>query len=164
MHGQSDDWNLKDHELGLRAIGRDDSLEINYDGRRFSAPRDISTLAELYESRPHATILAGGTDVGLWVTKQHRELSTIIYTGRVRELLEQRVSGTHLEIGGESCGRHPAHYRALSGPDRDVSSFRIAAYSKRWYARRQHRERFAHRRLNACADGPGRLACPAQRR
>jgi xanthine dehydrogenase small subunit len=100
MHEQSDDWNSKDHELQLRAIGRDDSLEIKQGGRRFFAPRDISTLAELYESRPHATILAGGTDVGLWVTKQHRELDTIIYTGRVRELLEQRVSGTHLEIGG----------------------------------------------------------------
>jgi xanthine dehydrogenase small subunit len=100
MHEQSDDWDAKDHEVQLRAIGRDDSLEINHDGRRFFAPRDISMLAELYECRPHATMLAGGTDVGLWVTKQHRELNTIIYTGRVRELLEQRVSGTHLEIGG----------------------------------------------------------------
>ena len=100
MYEQSDDWDAKDHEVQLRAIGRDDSLEINHDGRRFFAPRDISMLAELYECRPHATMLAGGTDVGLWVTKQHRELNTIIYTGRVRELLEQRVYGTHLEIGG----------------------------------------------------------------
>ena len=100
MHEQSDDWQPKDHETQLRAIGRDESLEINHNGRRFFAPRDISMLAELFESRPHATLLAGGTDVGLWVTKQHRELNTIIYTGRVRELLEQRVSGTHLEIGG----------------------------------------------------------------
>jgi xanthine dehydrogenase small subunit len=100
MHEQGDDWNSKDHELQLRAVGRDECLEINHDGRRFFAPDDISTLAELYECRPHATILAGGTDVGLWVTKQHRELNTIIYTGRVRELLERRASGTHLEIGG----------------------------------------------------------------
>ncbi len=35
------------------------------------------------------TMLAGGTDIGLWVTKQHRELDTVIYTGRVAELLDR---------------------------------------------------------------------------
>ena len=35
---------------------------------------------------PDATILAGGTDVGLWVTKEYRELPAIIYLGRVGEL------------------------------------------------------------------------------
>jgi xanthine dehydrogenase small subunit len=95
-----DEWDGAQHEAQLRAVDRDEALEITHEGRRFFAPRDIGTFAELYESRPHATLLAGGTDVGLWVTKQHRELNTIIYTGRVRELLEQRVSETHIVVGG----------------------------------------------------------------
>jgi xanthine dehydrogenase small subunit len=50
-------------------------------------------------SHPEATVLAGGTDVGLWVTKQHRELKTVIYTGRVTELKKIAVNATHIEIG-----------------------------------------------------------------
>jgi xanthine dehydrogenase small subunit len=162
MHEQSDDWNSKDHELQLRAIGRDESLEINHGGRRFFAPRDISTLAELFESRPNATLLAGGTDIGLWVTKQHSELNTIIYTGRVRELLERRISATHLEIGGavslaDAIPMITEHY-----PDRDVSSFRIATYPQCRHARRQHRQRLAYWRLDARADGLGCLTRSAQ--
>jgi xanthine dehydrogenase small subunit len=56
-------------------------------------------MAELLQQHPDATVLAGGTDVGLWVTKQHRELETVIYTGRVSELRLQRRSDSHLEIG-----------------------------------------------------------------
>jgi xanthine dehydrogenase small subunit len=44
-------------------------------------------------------LLAGGTDVGLWVTKQHRELDVIIYTGNVAELNDSSVTESHIEIG-----------------------------------------------------------------
>ena len=39
-------------------------------------------------SKPIRTrcVLAGGTDVGLWVTKQLRELPSIVYIGEVAEL------------------------------------------------------------------------------
>ena len=75
-------------------------VEVRHGGRRYFAPHDIGSLAEIYEARPHATLLAGGTDIGLWVTKQHQDLNTIIYTGNVAELKELRVSATHLVIGG----------------------------------------------------------------
>jgi xanthine dehydrogenase small subunit len=99
MHEEGDGWDAAEHARQLRAISRDDALEIRHGARRFFAPQDIDSLAELYEARPHATLLAGGTDIGLWITKQHRELNTIIFTGRVRELLERRASATHLVIG-----------------------------------------------------------------
>ncbi len=99
MHEDRDEWDAAQHLAQLRAIGRDGAFETIHEGRRFYAPRSVDALADLFESRPHATLLAGGTDVGLWVTKQHRDLNTIIYTGRVREMLEQRVSATHMVIG-----------------------------------------------------------------
>jgi xanthine dehydrogenase small subunit len=37
-------------------------------------------------AHPDAVVLAGGTDVGLWVTKQLRELPSLIYLGDVPEL------------------------------------------------------------------------------
>ena len=100
MHAQSDDWDEETHLDALRAVARDGDLVIEHDGRRFFAPADLCAFARTCAQYPDATILAGGTDVGLWVTKQHRSLETIIYTGRVSELCEQRRTRTHLEIGG----------------------------------------------------------------
>jgi xanthine dehydrogenase small subunit len=44
-------------------------------------------------------LLAGGTDVGLWVTKQLRELSSVIYIGNVAELRAIDVGADALTIG-----------------------------------------------------------------
>ncbi len=83
----------------LKALAHEDSLEIDHAGRHFFAPTTVDSLAALVLRNPDATLLAGGTDIGLWVTKQHRELETVIYTGRVAELAEMSVSSTHIEIG-----------------------------------------------------------------
>ncbi|MFN8829946.1 MAG: xanthine dehydrogenase small subunit [Labrys sp. (in: a-proteobacteria)] len=52
----------------------------------FAAPRSIDALAALYERHPDATLVAGATDVGLWITKQFRPLKKIIWLGRVDRL------------------------------------------------------------------------------
>ena len=88
-----------DHVRRLQGIARNDSLSVGANGRTFHAPRNIRELADLLGKTPDATLLAGGTDVGLWVTKQHRTLETVIYTGRVAELLDIEVTASHIEIG-----------------------------------------------------------------
>jgi xanthine dehydrogenase small subunit len=104
-----DDWlrqpaggaqSVEDRVAMLRKVATGDALDIAVAGRRFMAPLDIDAFADAFAAHPDATILAGGTDVGLWVTKQHRELDTVIYTGRVAELLQARTTATHIEIGG----------------------------------------------------------------
>jgi xanthine dehydrogenase small subunit len=87
----------------LQAIRRNESLHLRLGGRQFFAPRSIDELAARLAEYPGATILAGGTDVGLWVTKQHRELETIIYIGEVAGLANAGVSDTHIEIGGAAA-------------------------------------------------------------
>ncbi|MBL8483398.1 MAG: 2Fe-2S iron-sulfur cluster binding domain-containing protein, partial [Rhodocyclaceae bacterium] len=52
----------------LRALQRADAVRL--DG--YYAPRHLDDFAAWYEAHPDALILAGGTDVGLWVTKQLR--------------------------------------------------------------------------------------------
>ena len=93
------DMQPDEHIRRLRSIARDGSLAVGSNGRMFHAPQDGQELAALLQEYPRATLLAGGTDVGLWVTKQHRELETVIYTGRVAELLDVEVTATHIEIG-----------------------------------------------------------------
>ncbi|MBV9289545.1 MAG: xanthine dehydrogenase small subunit [Hyphomicrobiales bacterium] len=53
------------------------------ENRFFAAPASLDALAQLYERFPDATILAGATDVGLWITKQLRDLRRVIWIGRV---------------------------------------------------------------------------------
>lgn len=67
--------------------------------RRFFAPAHLDDLAALYLQHPEATIVAGSTDVGLWVTKDMQRPQTVIYTGRVAELARIEETGTAIEIG-----------------------------------------------------------------
>ena len=50
---------------------------------RFDAPRTVDALADLYAANPQARLLAGSTDVGLWVNKQCRDLPHLIHVGEV---------------------------------------------------------------------------------
>jgi len=89
----------KDRVRRLKSLQRAKPLEISTGERRFYAPTSADELAALLHENPNAVILAGGTDVGLWVTKQHRELDTVLYTGNVRELRELKVTKKAIQIG-----------------------------------------------------------------
>ncbi len=83
----------------LNSIARDETLSLEAAGRRYFAPVREDDLAELVVAHPRACILAGGTDVGLWVTKQHQDLDTLIYLGGVRDMDYVRESDDAIEIG-----------------------------------------------------------------
>jgi xanthine dehydrogenase small subunit len=83
----------------LKAFVDGDRLAFGHAGKRYFAPRRIDDLAALREQFPGACLLAGATDVGLWVTKQHRDLDTLIYVGAVEELRRLESTDTHIEIG-----------------------------------------------------------------
>ena len=88
-----------DRAQQLQSLIRGDGLRFGGGEPTFFSPATIPELADLLATFPDATLLAGGTDVGLWVTKQHRELPLIIYTGRVAELQQTNVTDTHIDIG-----------------------------------------------------------------
>jgi xanthine dehydrogenase small subunit len=84
----------------LRTLSEDPPLEYEAQGARLLAPRTLDEFAALREAHPQAQILAGSTDVGLWVNKQFRPLPELLYVGGVRELarIDARDDGT-LSIG-----------------------------------------------------------------
>jgi len=55
-------------------------------GRRFTAPRSLAELAALRLASPDARLLAGATDVALWVGKQLRDPGELIWLGAVAGL------------------------------------------------------------------------------
>lgn len=73
---------------------------------RFFAPTTLDELAALRQSLPQARLLAGSTDIGLWVNKQFKPLGDIIYLGQVPALQRIHLHGADgagladtLEIG-----------------------------------------------------------------
>ncbi len=50
------------------------------------APETLDDLADWYATHPDATVIAGATDVGLWVTKQLRDLPQVVFLNRCAEL------------------------------------------------------------------------------
>jgi len=65
----------------------------------FHAPVTRAEFARLRAANPNARLLAGSTDVGLWVTKQFRDLGDILFIGNVDELKRIERDAQTLTIG-----------------------------------------------------------------
>ena len=65
----------------------------------YATPTTLSELLRLRAAHPQALIAAGTTDVGLWVTKQHRRFGQIIDVTRVTELRRIERGAQSLSIG-----------------------------------------------------------------
>jgi len=65
----------------------------------YLAPRTLTALLALRKRHPRAQLVAGCTDVGLWVTKQHRQFGQVLDTTRVQELRQIDRYRHHIAIG-----------------------------------------------------------------
>ena len=83
----------------LQAISHDRTLELSHAGQVLYSPATIEELARLCVEHPDAALVAGATDVGLWITKQHRKLACLIYIGRVSALRELAITDGIMRIG-----------------------------------------------------------------
>ena len=83
----------------LATLERKDTFHYQHAGQQFDAPRTVDALAKLKQAAPAARILAGSTDIGLWITKQMRELGNLVYVGQIAELQKLETGGEWIEIG-----------------------------------------------------------------
>lgn len=83
---------LKAMKDGLR-------VEIGHGKERIIVPANADDLAAILEAEPKATIVAGSTDVGLWVTKFMRDIAPVVFIGGIEELRTISVKGGKLSIG-----------------------------------------------------------------
>jgi xanthine dehydrogenase small subunit len=84
----------------------------------FLNPLTVDEFAAFLAEHPQAAILAGGTDAGLWITKQHRDLHEVAYVGRVAELKELEDTPTELRIG--AAVTYAEAFNALAGLHPDI--------------------------------------------
>jgi xanthine dehydrogenase small subunit len=84
-----------DDVLWAERIAVKDTVKAFNDGRRVVVgegdkqiiiPASLDDFATVYEANPEARIVAGSTDVGLWVTKFMRNIGPVIFIGHLQEL------------------------------------------------------------------------------
>jgi len=83
----------------LRALQATGGVHCSEPVPGFHAPTTVNELARLYAAKPDSLLLAGGTDIGLWVTKHMRDLPPLIYLGDVGDLKQIVEVDGHIEIG-----------------------------------------------------------------
>jgi xanthine dehydrogenase small subunit len=83
----------------LRALADGVDVEVAAQGRVFHAPATLDSFAAVLLAHPGATVVAGSTDVGLWVTKQFRPLEHLVWLGRVDELAQVQETPEAIAIG-----------------------------------------------------------------
>ncbi|MBW9113807.1 xanthine dehydrogenase small subunit [Rhizobium cauense] len=90
---------IKDNKRVVVGEGRD----------RFILPASLDDLAEVYATEPDARIVAGSTDVGLWVTKFMRDISPVVHLTHLEEMrrIEVDTSGVTLGAGVSYTEAYP---------------------------------------------------------
>ena len=99
----------------LWALQGAETITVVKDDRRAIAPGSVAALADLLAEEPKATIVAGATDVGLWVTKQMRDLNPVIFINHLTDL--QTIS---VDDGGITLGAGVSYTRAFEAIRREI--------------------------------------------
>jgi xanthine dehydrogenase small subunit len=104
----------------LRAMRDGERVEVGEGRDKIIVPASVEDFAEVYAANPGATIIAGSTDVGLWVTKFMREIGPLIFIGGLEELRRIDDSGDGLRLGAgvsytEAAEAISRRYPALGG-------------------------------------------------
>ncbi len=102
----------------LTRLNDDLDLFVGDEASFFAAPASLDGLAALYARFPDATLVAGATDVGLWVTKQLRDLKRVIWLGRTAGLddVGETIDGA-LSLGASVTLADAAPLLAAIHPD-----------------------------------------------
>ncbi|KPQ15511.1 MAG: xanthine dehydrogenase FeS/FAD binding subunit XdhA [Rhodobacteraceae bacterium HLUCCO18] len=86
-------------------------------GSEIALPRSADALAEWYDAHPDATLIAGATDVGLWVTKNLRDLAPVAFLNQCddlkgivsdKETIRIGAMTSLTELGDFIADRHPS--------------------------------------------------------
>ncbi|MDO9414895.1 xanthine dehydrogenase small subunit [Pararhizobium sp.] len=83
----------------LSEIRNGETVLLADSGDCLIVPGSVEALARVLAENPRATIVAGSTDVGLWVTKQMRELNPVVFINGIEELQTITETAEGISIG-----------------------------------------------------------------
>lgn len=115
----SDRWGADKDEIRAQLTALQESTDIFVGDADsfFAAPANGDSLAALAARHPDATILAGATDVALWITKQMRTLPKIIHLDRIAALHRIEDHADRLSLGAATTYAEAETALAAIDPD-----------------------------------------------
>ncbi|WP_404402617.1 xanthine dehydrogenase small subunit [Pelagibacterium halotolerans] len=83
----------------LKALKDGQRVVVSAVGGDLIVPASVDDLAAVLKERPEATIVAGATDVGLWVTKFMREIAPVVFIGHLTGLQGIEIAEDAITFG-----------------------------------------------------------------
>ena len=105
-------------EQEIAALADGEDVLVREGDSFFAAPASEDALAQLYAEHPDATLVAGCTDVGLWITKGFADLGKVIWLGRVAGL--DRIENAPGSLALGATATHADAQSALAAIDPDL--------------------------------------------
>jgi xanthine dehydrogenase small subunit len=110
--------NAADTRAALRQLQDQTDVFVGNDSGFFAAPASEASLASLYLCHPDARIVAGATDVGLWITKKLATIDKIIHVGRAGlDKIEVTADALHIGAAATLASATPS----LASIDPDIA-------------------------------------------
>ena len=78
------------------------SITIYNKGKKYFAPRYVQELKKILKKNIDANFLSGGTDLSLSVTKERKDISSIIYMNSINELNYIKNNEKYIEVGAST--------------------------------------------------------------
>ena len=78
------------------------SITIYNKGKKYFAPRYVQELKKILKKNINANFLSGGTDLSLSVTKERKDISSIIYMNSIKELNYIKNNNKYIEVGAST--------------------------------------------------------------
>ena len=75
------------------------SIVITNKNRKYFAPKNVNELKKILKQYPNSKLLSGGTDVSLVVTKERKDLDSLIYMNSIDELNYIKKNQNYIEVG-----------------------------------------------------------------
>ena len=75
------------------------SIAISSNNKKYFAPKSVRELKKILKQYPNSKLLSGGTDVSLIVTKERKDLDSLIYMNSIEELNYIKKNNNYIEVG-----------------------------------------------------------------
>ncbi len=76
-----------------------ENIVISNKNKKYFAPSNVNELIKTLKQYPNSKLLSGGTDVSLVVTKERKDLDSLIYMNSIDELNYIRKNDNYIEVG-----------------------------------------------------------------
>ncbi len=98
------DYFTKNKQINLNLLKKikNRSISIFNETQKYFAPKSVSQLKKILKFNKNSILISGGTDVSLNVTKERKDLNSLIYMNSIEELNYIKENKNFIEVGSST--------------------------------------------------------------